>query len=218
MSVTPSTKTEKENVKSLKVVLIGEAAVGKSSIMYRYTMNSFSYSMLGTAGIDFKKKELEVDNQKIKIVLYDTAGHERFRKMVHSHCKGANGIMLVYDVGEERSIDNLKEWLSDLNANAKDVPIILVGNKCDIETRQISEEEGRELSETYKVPWIETSAKTGLNVELSFDNLLNEILKKEKEKEKEKIATENAITTIENKAPSNQQKKKETSGCKCVIF
>jgi len=222
MSGTTSTTQEKtdknEKLKSLKIMLIGEAAVGKSSIMYRYTMNSFKLNMLGTAGIDFKKKEIVVNNEPIKIVLYDTAGHERFRKIIKNHCKGANGIVLVYDIGEEKSIERLSTWMTDIEENSdKGVEIILIGSKSDIEPRKITEEQGKELSLKYNVPIIETSAKTGHNIDLLFDMLINNILSKERKVEssnKQEIdIKKNEIVNI------NQTKKKpESVGCQCLIF
>lgn len=209
---------DKTIMKTYKIMLLGEAAVGKSSIMYRYTQNSFTNNTLGTAGIDFKKKEIEIDNNKIKIVLYDTAGHERFRNVANNYCKGAHGVVLVYDLSDEKSISNISSWLVDIYKNVdKGVPVILVGNKCDIEERKITEEEGLELSKKYGLLWIETSAKTGKSVEETFKILIDEILKKESEyikmeKDEKKLLTDSS--TQEN----NTTQKKHEEGCKCTIF
>lgn len=205
----------KDKKKILKIMLIGETAVGKSSIMYRYTMNTFTLSMMGTAGIDFKKKELEVDNQKIKIVLYDSAGHDRFRQIIKNHCKGAHGIVLVYDIGEEKSIERLSNWMDDVKDVEKDAEVVLVGNKCDIEQRKVSYEQGQELAKKFNIPWLETSAKTGYNIEETFDQLIKSILKKEKDKIEKPNLTEIKSTPV-NVVPN--VKKKEEVGCKCLIF
>jgi len=206
---------DKNKIKSLKLMLVGEAAVGKSSIMYRYTQNTFTYSMLGTAGIDFKKKDVVVDDTKIKIVLFDTAGHDRFRKIIKNHCRGANGIVIVYDVSEESSIEKLSNWMTDIQENAdKDVELLLLGNKVDIAERKISEEQSKELSQRLNIPMLETSAKTGFNIEEAFDLIINNILKKEKfETEK---TTENRETPVIQQKIVTKKKKEE--GCQCLIF
>ncbi len=218
-----TTKSDKDKIKSLRIMLVGEAAVGKSSIMYRYTMNSFSLNMLGTAGIDFKKKEVTVDDTKIKIVLFDTAGQDRFRKIIKNHCKGCNGIVVVYDISEDKSIERLSSWMDDIYENSDDgVEIMLVGNKRDIEPRQITEEQGLELGNKFKIPILETSAKTGDNIDEAFDLLIGNILKKDKEKEK--VVNEKELNNIkgsngnEDVQKDKKSKKDDSIGCKCIIF
>ena len=213
-----SVTDKSDKIKTLKLMLIGEAAVGKSSIMYRYTMNSFKLNMLGTAGIDFKKKEVEIDDNKIKIILYDTAGHDRFRKIMKNHCKGANGIVLVYDIGEEKSIERLSSWMNDIKENSDpDVEVILVGNKADITQRKVTEQEGLELSMKFNIPIIETSAKTGQNVEEAFNILIKKILTKEKV---EILKTSESKEDVKIKQIKSLpgKKKDDQDGCKCIIF
>ena len=216
---TSSELNGKDKIKTLKLMLIGEAAVGKSSIMYRYTMNSFNPTMLGTAGIDFKKKEVQYNDTKIKIILYDTAGHDRFRKIIKNHCKGANGIVVVYDLSEEQSIERLSTWMSDIEENAeKDVELLLFGNKSDKEPRMISQEKGIELSKKYRIPILETSAKTGYNIEEAFSLLINNILKKELHETQKTTTETKEKEEIPNKIINTKKKKNETDGCKCIIF
>jgi len=216
MSNSETDKSDK--IKTLKLMLIGDAAVGKSSIMYRYTMNSFKLNMLGTAGIDFKKKEIEIDDNKIKIILYDTAGHDRFRKIIKNHCKGANGIVLVYDIGEEKSIERLSSWMNDIQENSDpDVEVILVGNKADITPRKVTEQEGLELSMKFNIPIIETSAKTGQNVEEAFNILIKKILKKEKVEIFKTSESKEDIKIKQIKSLPGKRKD-DHDGCKCIIF
>ena len=225
MSITSNLtiQPEKEKIKTLKIMIIGEAAVGKSSLMYRYTMNSFSLTMLGTAGIDFKKKQVTVEDIKYNIILYDTAGHDRFRKIVKNHCKGADGILLVYDISEKQSIERLSAWMEDIEENTdKDVEVVLVANKSDIQPREISKEKGKELGLKYNIPVIETSAKTSSNVDQAFDTLINNIIRKEKLGQVD-TTTMKTLDKIDNKSthdppPNNIKKKKDSEGCQCIIF
>jgi small GTP-binding protein len=167
----------------IKIMLLGNQAVGKSSLMLRYTDDIFNNNMMGTAGIDIKKKIVTIRDDTIKVMIYDTAGHDRFRSITQKTYKGSKGIVLIYDVSDKTSFESVSEWMDHVKSNAESgVEIILVGNKMDILNRQVSEDQGRDLAKKYGVLFIETSALTGVNVDSAFSSLIHSILEKESQK------------------------------------
>ena len=167
-----------------KILIIGESGVGKTCFLLRYAENSFVANHLLTIGIDFKIKVIEIEGKSIKLQIWDTAGQDRFRTITKTYYKGSHGVILVYDVCDERSFGNVKNWVNQIEQNAKSsICKVLVGNKCDKAERVITEEQGRKLAEEYNMKFYETSAKTGQNVEETFTYLTREILKIYKNKE-----------------------------------
>ena len=167
-----------------KILIIGESGVGKTCFLLRYAENSFVANHLLTIGIDFKIKVVEIEGKVIKLQIWDTAGQDRFRTITKTYYKGSHGVILVYDVCDERSFGNVKNWVNQIEQNAKSsICKVLVGNKCDKAERVIKEEQGRQLAEEYNMKFYETSAKTGQNVEEAFRYLTGEILKIYKNKE-----------------------------------
>uniref|UniRef100_A0A8B9QDZ6 small monomeric GTPase n=1 Tax=Apteryx owenii TaxID=8824 RepID=A0A8B9QDZ6_APTOW len=121
-------------------------------------------------GIDFKIRTIELDGKKIKLQIWDTAGQERFRTITTAYYRGAMGIMLVYDITNEKSFDNIKNWIRNIEEHASsDVERMILGNKCDMnEKRQVSKEKGEKLAIDYGIKFLETSAKSSINVEEYF--------------------------------------------------
>mmetsp|Transcript_8950 Transcript_8950/g.16241 ORF Transcript_8950/g.16241 Transcript_8950/m.16241 type:complete len:204 (+) Transcript_8950:327-938(+) len=154
----------------IKLLMIGDSGVGKTCLLLRYANDSFSPTFITTIGIDFKIKNVEIDTKRIKLQIWDTAGQERFRTITTSYFRGAQGILLVYDVTDRRSFDSIRNWISQIQQHA-DVSVnkILVGNKCDItEEKTVSTEEGQRLAKEYGIGFFEASAKNDINVEQSF--------------------------------------------------
>lgn len=154
--------------------------VGKSCLLLRFCDDSFTPSFITTIGIDFKIRLVDLDGKKIKIQIWDTAGQERFRTITTAYYRGAMGIMLVYDVTDERSFNNIRNWIRNIDQYASEgVNKILIGNKCDnLERRVVDRERGAELAREYGLKFIETSAKTGINVEEAFLTLARDIKKR----------------------------------------
>lgn len=154
-----------------KVLLIGNSSVGKTSIMTRFADNIFSPSFITTIGIDFKTKIINVSDSKIKLQIWDTAGQERFQAITTSYYNGANIIIIVYNVCDNESFENVKYWMQTIkNLNCVPGCIILVGNKIDIETsRKITYSDGFDLANKYNVPFFECSAKKGTNINSIFE-------------------------------------------------
>ncbi|XP_010715619.1 ras-related protein Rab-8B isoform X3 [Meleagris gallopavo] len=131
-------------------------------------------------GIDFKIRTIELDGKKIKLQIWDTAGQERFRTITTAYYRGAMGIMLVYDITNEKSFDNIKNWIRNIEEHASsDVERMILGNKCDMnEKRQVSKEKGEKLAIDYGIKFLETSAKSSINVEEAFFTLARDIMTK----------------------------------------
>ncbi|XP_070185262.1 ras-related protein Rab-37-like isoform X2 [Littorina saxatilis] len=154
-----------------KVMLIGDSGVGKTCLLVRFKDGTFlSGSFISTVGIDFRNKVVEVDGAKVKLQIWDTAGQERFRSITHAYYRDAHALLLLYDVTNKASFDNIRAWLAEINEYAQeDVVIMLLGNKCDSAAeRVIRKEDGERLAREYGVAFMETSAKTGVNVDLAF--------------------------------------------------
>ena len=144
----------------------------------RFTDDSFTANHLTTIGIDFKIKIVKLKEKLIKLQIWDTAGQERFRTITKTYYKGAHGIILTYDVTDQNSFKNIRNWIKQIEANAQtNVCKVLVGNKCDKPDRAVSEEEGKKLAEDFNMSFFEASAKTNQNVKEVFDFLTEEILK-----------------------------------------
>lgn len=154
-----------------KVMLLGDSGVGKTCLLVRFKDGAFlSGSFISTVGIDFRNKVVEVDGTKVKLQIWDTAGQERFRSVTHAYYRDANALLLLYDVTNKSSFDNIRAWLTEINEYAQeDVVIMLLGNKADMTgERIIRAEDGEKLAKDHGVAFMETSAKTGMNVDLAF--------------------------------------------------
>ena len=167
----------------LKYVIVGDAAVGKSNLLLRYTHGEFKEEYQLTIGVEFGSNNIIVDNNIFRIQIWDTAGQENFRSITRSYYKNSACALIVYDITRRQSFENLINWIEDCkNSSPKTVFMVLIGNKCDLEkNREVSEEEGREFAEKYGMLFFETSAKTGKNVEEVFKESVKIIAQKIKE-------------------------------------
>merc|ERR1711975_45369 len=146
----------------IKLLLIGDSGVGKSCLLCRYSDDVFNNNFITTIGIDFKIRTIELDGQKIKLQIWDTAGQERFRTITQAYYRGAMGILLVYDVTDEKSFQNIKSWMRNIDQHANtEVVKVLLGNKCDMpdDKKMVSTKDGAKLAEEYQIKFFETSAK-----------------------------------------------------------
>lgn len=145
-----------------KYILIGDSNTGKSSIMKRYINNSFNYSDQLTIGIDYYIKTVSCYDKNIKLFICDTTGQERFRSITRSYYKNILGAIIVYDITNKKSFLSVINWINDIKENTENVVLFLVGNKCDLEKRQVSYNEGLELSKEFNMFFIETSIKNDI--------------------------------------------------------
>ncbi|XP_075310000.1 ras-related protein Rab-37 isoform X2 [Odontesthes bonariensis] len=160
------------------VMLLGDSSVGKTCILVRFKDGAFlGGNFIATVGIDFRNKVVDMDNLKVKLQIWDTAGQERFRSVTHAYYRDAQALLLLYDITSKPSFDNIRAWLTEIHEYAqKDVVIMLLGNKSDMTAeRVVKKEEGERLAKEYGVPFMETSAKTGVNVELAFLAIAKEL-------------------------------------------
>lgn len=163
---------------TFKVMLIGDSCVGKTCLLTRFKDGKFlSGTFISTVGIDFRNKVVTVDGSKVKLQIWDTAGQERFRSVTHAYYRDAHALLLLYDVTSKNSFDNTRAWLAEVHEYAQDdVVIMLIGNKCDVNgDRVVRREDGERLAREYNVAFMETSAKTGLNVDLAFMAVAREL-------------------------------------------
>lgn len=160
-----------------KLLLIGDSGVGKSCLLLRFADDSYLESYISTIGVDFKIRTVEQDGKTIKLQIWDTAGQERFRTITSSYYRGAHGIIVVYDVTDQESFNNVKQWLNEIDRYASEnVNKLLVGNKCDlVANRVVSHESGKALADEVGIPFLETSAKDSTNVEQAFLTMTAEI-------------------------------------------
>jgi len=163
----------------VKSIIIGDSGVGKSSLLYRYSDQDWNPHYIATIGVDFKVLSFERSGKVVKLQLWDTAGQERFRTITHSYYRGAHGIMIVFDVTNRETFDNVASWMKDVRKFGADgVPMVLVGNKCDCETKRVVQaEEGKLLAAELGCRYVETSAKENAKVDEAFDHLVNECIK-----------------------------------------
>ncbi|KFV96535.1 Ras-related protein Rab-37, partial [Fulmarus glacialis] len=162
----------------LQVMLLGDSGVGKTCFLLQFKDGAFlSRTFIATVGIDFRNKVVAVDGVKVKLQIWDTAGQERFRSVTHAYYRDAQALLLLYDITSKMSFDNIRAWLTEIHEYAqKDVVIMLLGNKADVSSeRAVRTEDGASLAKEYGVPFMETSAKTGMNVELAFLAIAKEL-------------------------------------------
>ena len=161
-----------------KLIFLGDQNVGKSCILNRFLNDTFIEDYQATIGLDFQSKSVQIDNQDINLLLYDTAGQEKFRSLIPMYTRDANIILLVYDITNRDSFNHLPDWLKDLtNINMNEVIFALVGNKIDLnDKREVSPEEGQKFSEEHDFIFQEVSAKTGDGFsDLFYKNLFEKI-------------------------------------------
>ncbi|CAK5012548.1 unnamed protein product [Meloidogyne enterolobii] len=169
--------------KSFKVVLLGEGAVGKTSLMLRYTENKFINEHISTIQAAFASKHLIVDNERVELAIWDTAGQERFHALGPIYYRDSHGALLVYDITDRRSFERVKKWVEELLQMLGDtVVLFVVGNKIDLESsRVVSVEEATNYASSINTQFLECSAKTNEGVDEVFDAIATAILKKARE-------------------------------------
>lgn len=166
---------------TFKILTIGESGVGKTCLLLRYTDNKFVKHHLTTIGIDFKSKIINHWDKSIKLKIWDTAGQERFRNITQQYYKGADGIVLVYDVTDRASFEKVSDWMKQIGqyTQTDKIGLVLLGNKIDVEPREVSNEEGNMLAKNFNIKYFETSAMSNINVEESFKFLAEDIMTKQ---------------------------------------
>ncbi len=181
----------------IKILTLGDTLVGKSSIVLRFSDNRFDDNQLSTIGIDYKTKYIKVKDASVKVLLWDTAGQEKFRNIARQYYKGANGVLLIYDVCDRKSYERIGFWMDELKQNneIEQLYIILVGNKIDLEEKRVvTREEAEKYAEDNNINYLEVSAKTGEGILDLFNEVTKGTMDKvfndqDNNEDKEKIKT-----------------------------
>ena len=172
--------SEKEYEFIIKILIIGDSTVGKTNFVYKFSEDKFSENYFATTGIELKTSSIQIDGKSIKIQLWDTAGQEKYRAMTKNLYLKSQGIIILFDITNETSFINLKNWMSQIKESCgEDIPILLVGNKIDLEdNRVINKERAMEYANNENIEYIEVSSKTGENINKALTSLLQKILKR----------------------------------------
>ena len=169
-----------------KILIIGDSGVGKTNMLLRYVDNIFSESHIATIGVEYKTKTITRGKYKVTLNIWDTAGQERFKSITKSFFSGATGVIFVYDITKTDSFfgpTGVKNWIKDSEEYGK-FEYILCGNKIDLENkRKVKFDEAKEYSIKKKIDYIETSAKTGINISQAFEKIVDLIIKNRSEDE-----------------------------------
>lgn len=170
----------KESQQLLKLLVIGDSGAGKSSMMIRFLDNAFDGKYITTIGVDFKFKNITVDGHAVKLQIWDTAGQERFRTITSTYYRGTHGIITVFDLTSAESFGNVGRWNAEIQQNSDaNVALVLVGNKADLtDQRQVPAEKAKALAEQLGVEYFEVSAKSGENIDATFNHVARLALEK----------------------------------------
>ncbi|CAD8114469.1 unnamed protein product [Paramecium primaurelia] len=194
----------------IKILLIGNSGVGKTQILLRYTENQFKTSFLSTIGIDFKIKKIQVDEKVVKMQIWDTAGQERYQTITQTYYKGAMGIILVFAVNDKETFNDIDKWMNQIKQHASDNIIkVLIGNKTDLPDRCITYEQALKMAQKYNIPYFETSAKDGTNINDTFQQIAKTI----KEQLEKLPQQQNGAFNKLNQAPNQDQQRYEETMC-----
>eukprot|EP01017_Pseudomicrothorax_dubius_P043248 TRINITY_DN716_c0_g2_i2.p1 TRINITY_DN716_c0_g2~~TRINITY_DN716_c0_g2_i2.p1 ORF type:complete len:218 (-),score=48.01 TRINITY_DN716_c0_g2_i2:30-683(-) len=203
-----------------KVVLVGDASVGKSSILIRFSDNKFTEYYKNTIGVDFKMRQLDIEGKHVKLQIWDTAGQEQFKTIVSSYYRGAHGLLLCFDLTQIATFQAISRWIDEVNKyNEPALPKVLVGNKADLyDSRQVSETEARNFARANDLLYLEVSAKTGEGIEELFTGFAEELLKNVKDdttngerrpsddQGRRRVITGAKIKILRNQSPVKQKK------------
>ena len=167
-----------KNEEKIKIMILGNYSVGKTSFLIRFTKNKFDETYLATIGIDYIYRIINIENKQYKLMFYDTAGEEKYKSIPKNHIKNVQGIILMYDITNKKSFDSIIDWISDVKEiKGENFPMILVGNKIDLnESREVTEEMGYELAEKNQIEFFETSNKDGTNIQEAGLEIVYKIL------------------------------------------
>ena len=202
---------------TLKILLIGDSYVGKTSLLLQYIERECPENHMATIGVEFRDKIIQIDNKKVKLQVWDTSGQERYRSITKNFYRNADGVMFVCDVTKEKTFDNIKNWLidSEQNANNSNFKKILVGNKIDLKAeRAINTQQLQNFANKKEMNFYETSAKDGTNVDHIFTELAKLILEDKSDQQiKEEFSHKNRSLSVYSKESEESNNPKKKKGC-----
>ncbi len=195
-----------------KILLIGDLGVGKSCVILRYVEGDFPGNIMSSIGVDFKTKQIDYADRLVKMQIWDTAGHEKFRTITTSYYKSAHAIIILYDITQKTSFDHIKNWITEIDKFGKQgVLKVIVGNKLDLENnRKIKKEDAENLAAKYGVKLWEISAKDNTNIEEMFTDTIKTLLERNS-----KLIIDNAGSSMNNNflINANIKEKKKKKCC-----
>ena len=176
---------DKDNLNQigLKILIIGDSQVGKTSLLLKYVDNIFPEEHICTIGVEYKDKYVTRGKFNIRLSIWDTAGQERFRSITKNIFRNANGVLFVYDVTVKKSFESIREWIKDTQKIDKDIKGIILGNKIDIDNKVVGKDYLEDLGKKFEMPVLEVSAKDNINVAEGFNLIVDELLKDKTEEE-----------------------------------
>lgn len=195
-----------------KLVIIGDSSVGKTGILSRYLSKEFNENSKATVGVEFGGKKLLIQDHRVKVQIWDTAGQERYRSITNAYYKGAKGALIVYDISNKVSFENVEKWMKEVQVMGEsDMYFILIGNKADLDDkREVSTEQGEEKAKNLGIAFMETSAKTSHNVDNVFnqtcEHIVKNILSKKIDDGFDDLIMEKDATNITNLKQNNKKK------------
>ncbi|CAD8048183.1 unnamed protein product [Paramecium sonneborni] len=203
-----------------KFIIVGDTNVGKSCLLLQFTDSRFRNEHDATIGVEFGSRNLKINDKQIKLQIWDTAGQESFKSITRSYYRGSIGGILVFDVTNRQSFENVQKWYNEIQGYACDkIEMVIVGNKIDLEERrEVSSEEAKKFAQKFKFDYFETSAKTGENVDNVFESMANKVLAKIQSGEIDptqeiygiKIGSIGIQSKSSNNVPNNQPAKPQT--------
>ena len=200
---------------SVKLLLVGDTCVGKTSLLLQYTENTFPQEHGATIGVEYKIKMFQYRDFQVKLQIWDTAGQERFHSITNNFFHNADGILFVYDITNAKSFEGVKNWIKEAEEVGDYFQRIIIGNKSDLEDeRQVSLEELNEYANEEKINFYETSAKDNINLKEVFNKIVELIFE---DKDDEEILREYSVKksslSIASKATKNKNKSKDIEKC-----
>lgn len=203
-----------------KYIIIGDTGVGKSCLLLQFTDKRFRADHDLTIGVEFGARLITIENKQIKLQIWDTAGQESFRSITRSYYRGASGALLVYDISRRDTFNHLLRWLEEARANANpNLVLMLIGNKSDLERREVSYEEGAKFAREHGLIFCETSAKTAQNVEDAFMNTSRQIYQNIQNNMydlgSESSGIKVGMPSSGHQASGSQRNERSTGGCEC---
>ena len=166
--------SEQEAQIVLKLLLLGDSSVGKTSILLKYISNKFDESSISTVGVDYMDKIIDYNKFKIKLQIWDTSGEEKFRTITKNFYRNADGLLVVFDLTKKESYDHIRSWINEAKENNDKLKTILIGNKLDLkDERIVTNEVAKQFAEKNNLKYIETSAKDGTNINESFQAIID---------------------------------------------
>ena len=205
--------SNENNEINLKILILGDSSVGKTSLLLKYADGYFPTIYVATIGVEYKIKQINLKGVNINLQIWDTAGQERFRGITKNFMKGADGIMYVYDITQKQTFDNLKSWIRQSEDSTEGFKKIIIGNKSDLETdRQVSKDSLKKFCDDKGFTGVEVSAKLGTKVNEAFEYLANMIVGRKTKEELIKTYTESGRErglSIKNDKKDDKNKKKK---------